>query len=450
VSNGAASQELDRQIAIYPTRSAIVLMAAGAPLSLALGTMAPNLWLIGVGWIILVAVLMLLDTRAGASASSLALDLSAPASLSVSGSAEAVLTATFGSGQPDRIECALESSDKLAVSPICSAAAVAGGLAEARFSLAPVRRGETPISMVWARWRGPLGLIWKQLSQNPGRTIVITPDIQGVKQEAVRLFSRDALHGLKTQLDAGEGAEFHALRDFQAGMDTRTIDWKQSARHGQLLAKEYRAERNNPIVLAIDSGRGMCEPIGGLARIDWALNAALLLAYVSLKLGDRAGLYSFDARPRGLSGPVGGVRAFSALQRAAGQIDYSSEETNYTLGLSSLADQLDRRSLVVVFTEFTDQTSAELMIENVGRLLGRHLVVFVAMRDEELEDLARAEPLAPDDVTRAVIAQSLLRERDLVVARLRRLGVEIVDASAKSVGPELLDRYLEIKRRSRI
>jgi uncharacterized protein (DUF58 family) len=304
--------------------------------------------------------------------------------------------------------------------------------------------------MVWARWRGPLGLIWKQLSQNPGRTIVITPDIQGVKQEAVRLFSRDALHGLKTQLDAGEGAEFHALRDFQAGMDTRTIDWKQSARHGQLLAKEYRAERNNPIVLAIDSGRGMCEPIGGLARIDWALNAALLLAYVSLKLGDRAGLYSFDARPRGLSGPVGGVRAFSALQRAAGQIDYSSEETNYTLGLSSLADQLDRRSLVVVFTEFTDQTSAELMIENVGRLLGRHLVVFVAMRDEELEDLARAEPLAPDDVTRAVIAQSLLRERDLVVARLRRLGVEIVDASAKSVGPELLDRYLEIKRRSRI
>ncbi len=450
MSDGALRKGIDRQIAIYPTRAAILLMAAGAPLSLALGTLAPNLWLVGVGWIILVAVLMLLDTRAGASASNLALSLSAPQALSVSGSAEAVLTATFGLGQPGLIECAMEIGDKLAISPVRAAATVADGLAEARFSLTPVRRGEAPFSGVWARWRGPLGLIWKQLSETPGRAVVITPDIEGVKHEAVRLFSRDALHGLKTQLDAGEGAEFHALRDFQAGMDTRTIDWKQSARHGQLLAKEYRAERNNPIVLAIDSGRGMCEPIGGLARIDWALNAALLLAYVSLKLGDRAGLYSFDARPHGLSGPVGGVRAFAALQRAAGRIDYSSDETNYTLGLSSLADRLDRRSLVVVFTEFTDQTSAELMIENVGRLLNRHLVVFVAMRDEELEDLARVEPLTPDDVTRAVIAQSLLRERDLVVARLRRLGVEIVDAAAKGVGPELLDRYLEIKRRSRI
>ena len=280
--------------------------------------------------------------------------------------------------------------------------------------------------------------------------MAITVDVEGVKQESVRLFSREALHGLKTQLDAGEGAEFHALRDFQPGMDTRTIDWKQSARHGRLLAKEYRAERNNPIILAIDAGRSMCEPIDGLARIDWALNASLLLAYVSLKLGDRVGFYSFDARPRAMSGPVSGVRAFAALQRAAGEVDYSSGETNYTLGLSSLADRLDRRSLVVVFTEFTDPTSAELMIDNVGRLLSRHLVAFVVMHDEELESLVRAEPRSPDDVSRAVIGQSLLRERDLVVARLRRLGVEIIDAPARAIGTGLLDRYLEIKRRNRL
>ena len=360
------------------------------------------------------------------------------------------MTAAFARSAPARVEIAIEASAKLAVAPPRSRADVSAGLAQARFVLTPLRRGAAAMTEVWARWRGPLGLIWKQVALIQAHPVTVTTDIEGVKQEAVRLFSRQAAHGLKIQLEVGQGAEFHALRDFQPGMDTRTIDWKQSARHGQLLAKEYRAERNNPIILAIDAGRSMCEPVGGLARIDWALNASLLLAYVSLKIGDQAGLYSFDLRAGRLSGPVSGVRAFSALQRAAGGIDYSSDETNYTLGLSSLADRLDRRSLVVVFTEFTDPTSAELMIENVGRLLARHLVVFVVMRDEELEDLTRAEPLSPDDVARAVIAQTLLRERDLVVARLRRLGVEIVDAPAAAVGPALLDRFLDLKRNNRL
>ncbi len=439
-----------RQVIAYPTRQAVVIMAIGAPLSLALGAAAPTLWLVGVFWIVAMACLILVDALIAARAADVTLGLTAPAMMSINAVEEAGLAATFTGRTPTKVEFALETGERLTASPARAAGAIQDGRAEARFDLTPIRRGDTAIEQAWARWRGPLGLIWRQVAEAPERALTITPDIAGVKQEAVRLFSRDAPHGLKIQLDAGEGAEFHALREFQQGMDTRAIDWKQSARHGQLLAKEYRTERNHPIVLAIDSGRGMCEPIGALARVDWALNAALLLAYVSLKLGDRAGLYSFDERPRTLSGPVGGVRAFAALQRAAGRIDYSSEETNYTLGLSALADRLDRRSLVVVFTEFTDQTSAELMIENIGRLLSRHLVVFVAMRDEELEDMVRAEPATADDVTRAVIAQSLLRERELVTARLKRLGVEIVDAPARDLGPLLLNRYLEIKRRSRL
>jgi uncharacterized protein (DUF58 family) len=439
-----------RERTVYPTRAAILLMAAGAPVGLVLGAVSPQLWLVGVAWIVVAAALVGLDAFWGVPVRALALQLATPPTMSINGSGEARLIAAFDRAAPRAVEFAIAAGPNLAVSPPRLEAIVEHALAEARFTLSPVRRGEAALSRVWARWRGPLGLVWTQAAEATDRSVVVTPDIEGVKQEAVRLFSRDALHGLKTQLDVGEGAEFHALRDFQPGMDTRTIDWKQSARHGQLLAKEYRAERNNPIILAIDCGRSMCEPVAGLARIDWALNAGLLLAYVSLKLGDRAGLYSFDARPRALNGPVSGVRAFNALQRAAGRIDYSSDEANYTLGLSNLADRLDRRSLVVVFTEFTDPTAAQLMIENIARLLERHLVVFVALRDLELEELARAEPSSPDDVSRAVIAHSLLREREGVTARLRRMGVEIVEAAPQAAGPALLDRYLEIKRRNRL
>jgi uncharacterized protein (DUF58 family) len=434
----------------YPTRAAVLLMAAGAPIGLALGVVAPRLWLAGVAWIVLAGVAIALDTVLAAQTRGLTFDLSTPASLSIGGEADARLAVRFDRAAPARVEAALAGAPILALSPARRAASVSQGGAEALFGLRAERRGAATIESAWARWRGPLGLIWKQAAEVLDHPLVVTPDIESIKDEAVRLFSRDALHGLKTQLDVGDGAEFHALRDFQPGMDTRTIDWKRSARHGQLVAKEYRAERNNPIILTIDCGRAMCEPVEGLARIDWALNGALLLAFVSLKLGDRAGLYSFDARPHALSGPVSGARAFTALQRAASRIDYAAEEANYTLGLSNLADRLERRSLIVVFTEFTDPTSAQLMVENVARLLDRHLVVFIALRDQELDDLVRAPPATPDDVSRAVIAQSLLREREAVTNRLRRMGVEIVEAAPREIGTALLDRYLEIKRRGRL
>jgi uncharacterized protein (DUF58 family) len=443
------ASDLVTRATMYPTRWAIVGMLAGGPISLLLGIFAPGLWLLGIAWIALWGALLLADALIGADGRGVTSNLSVPRVISINGAGAARATVVFPRSAPRTVEIALEAGARIAPAQRISAA-VRAGVAETEFALRPLRRGREDLGRVWARWTGPLGLMWKQVVSNTDLAVTITPDIEGVKEEAVRLFARESAHGLKIQLEAGEGADFHALREFQPGMDIRTIDWKRSATHGGLLAKEYRVERNNPVILAIDSGRSMVEPIAGLARIDWALNAALLLGFVSLKVGDRVGLYSFDARPGRMSGPVSGIRAFSALQRAAGGIDYSAEETNCAYGLASLADHLERRSLVVVFTEFTDPTSAELMVDTVGALLSRHLVLFVVMRDEELEDLIGAEPRLADDVTRSVIAGSLLRERDLVVARLRRLGVEIVDARARDIGPALLDRYLELKRRSRV
>jgi uncharacterized protein (DUF58 family) len=169
---------------------------------------------------------------------------------------------------------------------------------------------------------------------------------------------------------------------------------------------------------------------------------------VALKDGDRVGLFGFDSHPRVASNTVSGQRAFATLQRVAAEIDYSAAETNYTLALATLATGLSRRSLIVVFTEFADTTSAELMLAALGPLLSRHLVLFIVMRDEELEAFAAAEPNAADDVVRAVTAAALLRQRKLVISRLRHLGVHVVEAAHDHVGPALVAAYLDFKRRS--
>ncbi len=432
---------------IYPTRRAIVLMAIGAPAALLIGLISPGYWVVAGAWVALVLGLILVDAVIGPSRASAELTLETPRTLGIAGQGAMTVRAAFDRSAPPAGEIAIETNERLTAAPDRLTARFTQGAAQAAADLTPLRRGEGEIQTLWLRWRGPLGLVWKQIREAPARKIAIIPNIQAVKDEAIRLFSREAMFGLKTQLETGDGSEFHSLRELVGGMDPRTIDWKQSARHTKLLSKEFRTERNHPVVFAIDCGRLMCDPLLGVPRIDRALNAALLLAYVSLKLGDRAGLYGFDAKPRVFSGVLSGAGAFPMLQRVAAGLDYSSEETNFTLGLTQLSAALERRSLVVIFTDFADTTSAELMLENVGRLLRKHLVLFVVLRDEELESIARREPLDADDISRAVTAEALMRERDVVAGRLRRLGAHIVDAPAERLGPALISAYLDLKRR---
>ena len=245
-----------------------------------------------------------------------------------------------------------------------------------------------------------------------------------------------------------DGTDFDALVEFRSGMDRRAIDWKQSARHLKLHAKEYRTERNNQIVFAIDSGRQMSEPVGGIPRVDRAVSAMLLTGWVALKLGDRVALHSFDSRPRIASGLISGAAAFPELQHLAAGIDYSGEETNYTYALTTLAARLTRRSMIVMFTEFTDLTSADFMIRAAARLVETHLLLIVVLRDEELESIVDRTPESADDVTRAVTAAGLLKDRLLALTRLRHLGAHVIESEYDRVADRLVEGYVDLKRRN--
>ncbi|MGZ9100402.1 MAG: DUF58 domain-containing protein, partial [Brevundimonas sp.] len=393
---------------IYPTRRCVVAALAGAPIALVVGLIQPGLWLAAPAWLLAVAALMLLDALLAPPPRAARIAFAAPGYLAVAAPATAQLDTVFGKRgkTPRMLEAALDAEPRVGLLNVRGRQREPGAFV---FDLQPTRRGQAVFSQAVVRWQGPLGLIWRQARQTLAATVPIGSDIRRIEDEAVRMFSRDAMHGAKVQLDLGEGAEFHALSDFHSGMDRRTVDWKQSARHQTLLAKEFRTERNHQIVMALDCGRVMSEPIDGAPRIDRAIHGALILAYAALRSGDRAGLFAFDDRPRLSTGALSSVSGFPLLVRQAAAIDYGTEETNYAFGLTSLSAALKRRSLVVIFTEFADSTAAELMIETTGRLIKRHLVLFVVMRDEELEALVAAAPECPDDVARAVVAATLLR-----------------------------------------
>ncbi|HEY1615428.1 MAG TPA: DUF58 domain-containing protein [Rhizomicrobium sp.] len=432
---------------LYPSARSVFLVGVGVPLALILGVMAPGLWLAGIAWSIFALGVILLDAMATCTPSSLRVVAHLPDTIAMGTQPIVHIDLQFtGRLVPASAEVALDTSPQLDVAPARQTVPAAGVANTAAFAVVPWRRGEGRFERLWIRWPSPLGLVWRQRLEEIGRNVPIIPNLQGVKEEALRLFRREAPFGLNHLLDSGDSAEFHALRDFQPGMDRRRIDWKQSAKHGALVAKQFQAETNQHIVLALDTGRLMSEPLDGQPRLDRALHAVLLIAYVALRLGDRVGLFAFDEKPRLASGTVAGAQAFPLLQRLASALDYSTAETNFTLGLTQLGSDLERRSTVVIFTDFVDTTSAELMLENVGRLLARHVVLFVVFRDQELEGLRNAEPRSPEDVSRAVVADALLRERNIVIERLRRLGANIVDAPVSRIGMKLLATYLSSKR----
>ncbi|MEO5756392.1 MAG: DUF58 domain-containing protein [Mesorhizobium sp.] len=431
---------------IYPSGRAVWAGVAGAVPAFLVALALPSLWYLGLLWICALLAFLAVDAAAGRGRASLSASLHAPPHVGVGGQFTLHVTARFA-GKTRALQARVSHDARLA--PIEGTGGTLspghdGGTLDLRFKA--LRRGMASFDRLWLRWPGPFGLFWNQVVLPMDNKVAVLPDVSSARDEAITLLQRSALPDGHAQRRAGQGREFEALKDYQPGMGRRMIDWKRSARHGKLLAREFRIEENNNIVLAIDSGRLMCEPVDGVPKVDRAVTAALLSAFIALKGGDMVSLFGFDARPRVSSGAVRGSASFAMIQKRAAEIDYSSEETNFTLALTTLAAKLDRRSLVIIFTDFVDPISAELMLRTVGRLTERHLVLFMMMKDVELETLADLPPTSPEDVARAVTAGGLLRERQVVIGRLRLLGAHVLEADHRRLGPALVERYLQLKQ----
>ncbi len=433
---------------ILPTARAAWLVALAAPLAIVIAAAAPGAWVIAPATGVALLVLVLLD---GALAGRLDdWQLHAPDDAEV--------------GEPVKLAMSAEFTGRAAFSRPEGAVAIdprLGASGSEAFHLRrdpayetwhgethcmPTRRGTAPITQMWLRWAGPLGLGARQVKRELDREIRIWPDLTPVRSPELQAYLRDAQFGLIARRIRGEGTQFEALSEYEPGMDRRRIDWKASARHTRLYARENESERNNQIVFAFDCGQAMCEPVNGLPRIDRAVSAALTAAYVALKGGDRVALFGFAQRPELITPFIGDTDAFHRLQRAAAGLDYHAEEPNFTLALATLTARLKRRSLVILFSDFTDPTAAELMIESVGRLVEKHLVLFVTIEDQDLTEMADAEPVSLGTLAQTVTADTLMRQRALVLQRLRRMGVDIIEAPYDGIGYRLIDRYLEIKR----
>lgn len=430
-----------------PTPRCLWWFGSGLPLA-ALPTILswPDGWIVWVGWLLAVAGALAVELARLPAVRSVQLRIQVPELVHFGDVETIVLTAE--SPQAAVVEAEVELRGEAAPLPSVRLPLAPGVPARVELPLQPARRGELSLVAWHARWTGPLRLLWCEVRTPLELSIPVVVNVRAVRARTARMVeNREFSTGLKVERFVGDGSDFDSLREFVVGMDRRAIDWKATARHREVLCREYRAERDHPVMLCIDSGRLMGEPLQGMPRLDHAILAALQLAYVCLRTGDRVGLFPFAEQPQKAVLPQAGVHALHAIQERLIALDYSSAETNFTRAMTELLQQLRRRTLVVLFTDFVDSITAELMLRNVQWLLRRHLLLFVAMRDPLPAQLADREPAVVEDLHRAVVAEEIRRERLLVLERIRSAGALVLDAEVGELDARLIDRYLQVKRR---
>ncbi|MGW7361090.1 DUF58 domain-containing protein [Streptomyces sp. NPDC054802] len=315
--------------------------------------------------------------------------------------------------------------------------------------LRPTRRGDRLAERITVRSYGPLGLAARQGSHKAPWTVRVLPPFTSRKHLPSRLARLRELDGRTSVLVRGQGTEFDSLRDYVPGDDTRSIDWRATARRSTVAVRTWRPERDRHILIVLDTGRTSAGRVGDVPRLDAAMDAALLLSALAARAGDRVGLLAYDRRVRAqvLGRSAGDI--LPALVNAFAPLEPELVETD-ARGLSAAALQnAPRRSLVVLLTSLDAAPVEEGLLPVLPRLTQRHTVLVASVADPHIENMTGGRGSA-EDVYDAAAGTQAQAQRRRSAEQLQRHGVTVVDATPEKLAPALADAYLALKAAGRL
>ncbi|MFE4670755.1 DUF58 domain-containing protein [Streptomyces sp. NPDC056716] len=315
--------------------------------------------------------------------------------------------------------------------------------------LHPTRRGDHHADRVTIRSYGPLGLFTRQGTHKVPWTVRVLPPFTSRKHLPSKLARLRELDGRTSVLTRGEGTEFDSLREYVPGDDTRSIDWRATARHSTVAVRTWRPERDRHILLVLDTGRTSAGRVGDAPRLDAAMDAALLLAALASRAGDRVDLLAYDRRVRALVQGRTSGDLLPSLVNAMATLEPELIETD-ARGLTTTALRTTpRRSLIVLLTTLDAAPVEEGLLPVLPQLTQRHTVLVASVADPHVADMSKSRGTI-DAIYEAAAAAQAQTEHQRTSEQLRRHGVTVVDATPDELAPALADAYLALKTAGRL
>ncbi|MBT2596799.1 DUF58 domain-containing protein [Arthrobacter sp. ISL-72] len=406
------------------------------------------------GTVLLVCLILcsvlLLDLSLAANLRKVTLDRALPGNVTLTSSTEAVLTIGNTGSRPLRafVRDAWQPSAG-AQNPRQRMDVPASERRRMKVLLKPARRGDLTSPHVTLRAFGPLRLAARQRTLPCPGSVRVLPPFHSRRHLPSKLRKLRELDGKAAVQIRGAGTEFDSLRDYVRGDDVRSIDWRATARRTAVVVRTWRPERDRRVVIMLDTSRTAAARIDDEPRLDTGIEAALLLAVLAERGGDRVDFFAFDRRTRGRAGSSSKGNLLGQLVQAMAPLDPELIELDWGQVPGQIRQISVHRSLVVLLTPLDSGVPEEGLLPMAAQLAQQHVVVVASVRDPMLGAMQKERTTAAQ-VFRAAAAERALLEREAVAIQLRHLGVEVVDAEPHQLPPALADAYIRLKAAGRL
>jgi len=336
-----------------------------------------------------------------------------------------------------------------------------GELRMLTLALTPSRRGTRRARFVVIRSAGPLGLWSRQVALEAPGELTVLPPFTARRHLPSRLARLRELDGSTSVMVRGQGTEFDSLREYVAGDDVRSIDWRATARHSAsahdgagrmgagIMVRTWRPERDRRVVIVIDTGRTSAARVSDEPRIDTGFESALLLAALADRAGDRVDTIAFDRRARARVVGAKGADLLSRLVSSLADVQPQLIETDWSAVPAQVRAITHRRALVVLLTDASTPGSSAGLLAALPQLTRSHTVVVATVTDPEVVEASRRRGDAGSVYTAAAAERALL-DAARVAGAIRQLGADVVTAPPAELPPALADRYIALKASGRL
>ena len=354
-------------------------------------------------------------------------------------------------------------------------------LASLRYRVRPTERGDWETGWLYVCYRSPLGLAERWARAPLTQTVRVYPALRtGEEQQIFLARSRQIDLQLRRAQQRGLGRDFESLRDYREGDDLRDICWTATARRGSPITRQYQTERSQPVWIVLDCGRLMRSRVamateggGGFnprksqiaskrasapekaptaphSKLDHACTTAVALAQLALYSGDRIGLLAYGQNIQQRLLPGRGAAHLRQLIESLAQVHAESGEADHLRATATLNRLQPRRALILWITDLAETAMRPEVIDGAVQLLRRHVLLFVAMAQPEVESIAQARPKNVEQMFRAAAAQEMAARRELLLARLHEQGALTLDLNPEALTSSVLNNYLMVKERAMV
>lgn len=320
----------------------------------------------------------------------------------------------------------------------------------------PTQRGAVAVIPAEIDIRTSLGLGIRRFSiggNGPDgvQMVSVFPSLKGMNEyETLRQKRALSQLGIHSHRMRGAGREFDQLREYEPDDNYNDINWKATARRRQLITNMFQAEKSQDLILCLDTGRMMGNPVGKTTALEAAIDASIMLANVSRRQGDRVGLALFGDTVTRFIKPAGGAAAVANVVQSLVGAQASGVFPSYAALASALRVKQNRRALVFVFTDLNDPQLAANMAEVFPFVSRRHFTVIVSLRDPLLERVASGVANSPKEVFEVIAARQLAHERAAHGRQLVKAGCEVLEADADAITLRVVNAYMAAKMRQAV